>query len=158
RVMRPAPMLDLFRKRGLSSIVYGAVIIATVLVFVIQFRPNAGQKAASIKEACVAKVRGWCIDPKDHRAAYRILIPGDGQGNLLTARAKSMGLSKIALDGLIERELLVEEEDRIGLRVTDDEITNQIFDGFIRVSVPSDNPQLAYSLRVPDGRIYAGFK
>jgi peptidyl-prolyl cis-trans isomerase D len=156
--MRPAPMLDLFRKRGLSSIVYGAVIIATVLVFVIQFRPNAGQKAASIKEACVAKVRGWCIDPKDHRASYRILIPRDQQGQLLTARAKQMGLSKIALDGLIERELLVNEADRIGLKVTDDEITEEIFNGFIRVSVPSDNPQLAYSLRVADGRIYAGFR
>jgi peptidyl-prolyl cis-trans isomerase D len=151
-------MLDLFRKRGLSSVVYGAVIIATILVFVIQFRPNAGQKQASLKEACVAKVKGWCVDPKDHKAVYRILIPRDQQGNLLTARAKSMGLSKIALDGLIERVLLVEEAERLGLKVTDDEITDEIYNGYIRVSVPSDNPQLAYSLRVADGRIYAGFK
>ena len=151
-------MLDLFRKRGLSSFVYGAVIIATVLVFVIQFRPNAGQKQASLKEACVAKVKGWCVDPKDHKAAYRILIPRDQQGQLLTARAKQMGLSKIALDGLIERELLVDEAERLGLKVTDDEITDDIYNGFIRVSVPSDNPQLAYSLRVADGRIYVGFR
>jgi peptidyl-prolyl cis-trans isomerase D len=151
-------MLDLFRKRGLSSFVYGAVIIATVLVFVIQFRPNAGQKQASLKEACVAHVKGWCVDPKDHKAAYRILIPRDQQGQLLTARAKQMGLSKIALDGLIERELLVDEADRLGLKVTDDEITDDIYNGFIRVSVPSDNPQLAYSLRVADGRIYVGFR
>ena len=151
-------MLDLFRKRGLSSFVYGAVIIATVLVFVIQFRPNAGQKQASLKEACVAHVKGWCVDPKDHKAAYRILIPRDQQGQLLTARAKQMGLSKIALDGLIERELLVDEAERLGLKVTDDEITDDIYNGFIRVSVPSDNPQLAYSLRVADGRIYVGFR
>ena len=151
-------MLDLFRKRGLSSFVYGAVIIATVLVFVIQFRPNAGQKQASLKEACVAKVKGWCVDPKDQKAAYRILIPRDQQGQLLTARAKQMGLSKIALDGLIERELLVDEAERLGLKVTDEEITDDIYNGFIRVSVPSDNPQLAYSLRVADGRIYVGFR
>src|SRR5205807_1711398 len=88
-VIRRPLMLDLFRKRGLSSVVYGVIIVATATVFVIQFRPNAGQKAASIKEACVAKVRGWCIDPKDHRAAYRILIPRDAQGGLLTAKAKS---------------------------------------------------------------------
>ena len=151
-------MLDLFRKRGLSSIVYGAVIIATVLVFVIQFRPNAGQKQASLKEACVARVRGSCIDPKDHRSAYRILMPRDSQGNLQTARAKSMGLSKIALDGLIERDLLVDEADRIGLKVDEKEVTDEIFSGFIRVSVPSDNPQLAYSLHVGDGRLYFGFR
>src|SRR5215468_6969801 len=136
-------MLDLFRKRGLSSLVYGAIIIAMVLVFVIQFRPNAGQRGGQLSEACVARVRGWCVDPKDHRAAYRILIPRDSQGGLLTGRAKQMGLSKIALDGLIERELLVNEADRLGLRVTDDEITDEIFNGFIRVSVPSDNPSLS---------------
>ncbi len=151
-------MLDLFRKRGLSSIVYGVIIVAMILVFVIQFRPNANQKQASFKEACVATVRGWCVDPKDHRAAFKILIPRDSQGALLTARAKQMGLNKIALDGIIERELLVNEAQRIGLAVTEEEITDEIYNGFIHVSVPSDNPQLAYSLRVADGRVYVGFR
>ncbi len=151
-------MLDLFRKRGLSSIVYGVIIVAMILVFVIQFRPNANQKQASFKEACVATVRGWCVDPKDHRAAFKIMIPRDSQGALLTARAKQMGLNKIALDGIIERELLVNEAQRIGLAVTEEEITEEIYNGFIHVSVPSDNPQLAYSLRIADGRVYVGFR
>jgi peptidyl-prolyl cis-trans isomerase D len=152
-------MLDLFRQRGLSSIVYGVVIAATILVFVIQFRPNAGQKTAQLNEACVARVRGWCVDPKDHRAAYQLLTPRDSQGNRLVQRARQMGLSRIALDGLIERELLVAEADRLGLRVTDDEITDQIYDGWIRVSVPSDD-QKAAQLRMglPNGMLYAGFR
>ena len=100
-------MLDLFRKRGLTSIVYGVVIVGMILVFVIQFRPNANQQAASLKEACVVSVKGRCVSPKSFKAAYRILIPRDQSGQLLTARAKQMGLGKIAADGLIERELLV---------------------------------------------------
>lgn len=151
--MAALPMLDLFRKRGLTSVVYGAIIVATILVFVIGFRPNSGQKLGSIKQECVAEVHGNCIDPRTQRAAYRLLIPRGGSGELLTARAESMGLGKISLDGLVERELLAGEAARLGLAVSDDEVTESIFAGFILVSVPSDNPQLAFSLGVRDGRV-----
>ncbi len=151
-------MLDLFRKRGLSSIVYGVIIVATILVFVIQFRPNAGQQTASLKEACVVLVKGHCVNPKSYKAAYRLLIPRDSQGNLLTARARQMHLGQVTADGLVERELLVSEADRIGVRATPDEVDQEILNGFIHVSIPSDNPFLASSLRVADGKIYAGFK
>lgn len=151
-------MLSLFRSRGLSSIIYGVIIVGMVLVFVIQFNPSAGKKTASVGEQCVAKVSGWCITPKDHSAAYRILIPHGQNGELLTKRAKSMGLPKIALDGLVERELLIKEADRLGLAVSDDEITDSIFNGVIQVSVPSDNPALAYSLGVQDGKKFANFR
>jgi peptidyl-prolyl cis-trans isomerase D len=151
-------MLDVFRNRGLSSVIYGVIIVATILVFVIQFNPSAGKKTASIGEQCAARVRGWCITPKDHMAAYRILIPRGPNGELQTKRAQQMGLINISLDGLVERELLVTEAERIGITVTDDEVTDEIFNGWIHVSVPSDNPGLAYSLRVSEGRIYAGFR
>ncbi len=151
-------MLDLFRKRGLSSVVYGVIIVATILVFVIQFRPNAGQQTASLKEACVVLVKGHCVNPKSFKAAYRLLIPRDQQGNLLTARARQMHLGQVTADGLVERELLVSEADRIGVRATPDEVDGEILNGFIHVSIPSDNPYLQSSLRVADGKIYAGFK
>jgi peptidyl-prolyl cis-trans isomerase D len=151
-------MLDLFRKRGLTSIVYGVIIVGMILVFVINFRPNANQKSASLREACVATVKGNCIDPKSHRASYRVLIPRDQSGNLMTDRAKAMGLNKIALDGLIERELLIAEAERLGLTVSEDEQNQAVLGGFIYVSVPMENPRLGMSLRIPDGYIYAGFK
>jgi peptidyl-prolyl cis-trans isomerase D len=151
-------MLDLFRKRGLTSIVYGVIIVGMILVFVINFRPNANQKSASLREACAATVKGVCLDPKSHRASYRVLIPRDQSGNLMTDRAKAMGLNKIALDGLIERELLIAEAERLGLTVSEDEQNQAVIGGFIYVSVPMENPRLAMSLRVPDGYIYAGFK
>jgi peptidyl-prolyl cis-trans isomerase D len=151
-------MLDLFRKRGLTSIVYGIIIVATILVFVINFRPNANQKSASLREACVATVRGYCVDPKSHRASYRMLMPHDMQGNVLTERAKAMGLNKIALDGIIERELLVDEAERLGLTTSEDEVNTSIIGGFIYVSVPLENPRMVSSLGVHDGYIAADFR
>src|SRR5580704_13018031 len=151
-------MLSLFRSRGLTSVVYGVIIVAMILVFVIQFNPSAGKKTATLGEQCAARVRGWCINPKDHMAAFRILIPRNQQGELQTKKAKQMGLLKVALDGLIERELLVNEAERIGIAVNEDEVTDEIFNGFIHVSVPSDNPGLAMSLNIADGRVYAGFR
>jgi len=148
-------MLDLFRKRGVTSFVYGAIIVAMVLVFVLEFGPSSGQKKASFSTACVATVKGHCVDPKDFSGAYRILIPRDEDG---MRRARSMGLRKVALDGLVERELLVSEAERLGLTVTKDELDDSIYQGFIHVSVPSDNMQAAAQLRVGDGRLYAGFK
>jgi peptidyl-prolyl cis-trans isomerase D len=155
-------MLNAFRSRGLTSVVYGVMIIATILVFVLGFNPSAGKKTAPLSEQCAARVRGWCITPKDHNAAFRILIPRGPQGELETQKAKQMGLMKVALDGLIERELLVGEAERLGISVTDEEVTDEIYNGFIHVSVPSDSPGLAASLNIMDPtgttKVYADFR
>lgn len=151
-------MLDLFRARGITNVVYGVVIVATILVFVIQFRPNAGQKSASIKTTCVATVRGWCIDPKDHRSAIFLMVRGP-QGELPPSAIAQLKIKDAALDGLIERELLVGEAARLGVAVTDQEVTDQIFDGIVRVSVPSDNLELAGRLPLgPGGMKILNFK
>src|ERR1700730_4637667 len=102
-----AKMLDFFRQRGLSNVIYGAVIVATILAVVITFRPNATSRTASLTEACAARVRGRCIDPKDFGAAYRILMPSRS-GSL----SRKMNLKRVALDRLIERELLDDEGKR----------------------------------------------
>ena len=151
-------MLSVFRSRGLSSVVYGVIIVAIILVFVIQFNPSAGKRTATLDEQCAARVRGWCINPKDHLAAFRILIPRGPQGELETQKAKQMGLMRVALDGLVERELLVNEANRLGITVNEEEVTDEIYNGFIHVSVPSDNAGLSSSLNVMDGRVYAGFR
>jgi peptidyl-prolyl cis-trans isomerase D len=151
-------MLSVFRSRGLSSVVYGVIIVAIILVFVIQFNPSAGKRTASLDEQCAARVRGWCINPKDHLAAFRILIPRGPQGELETQKAKQMGLMRVALDGLVERELLVNEAGRLGISVSEEEVTDEIYNGFIHVSVPSDNSGLSSQLNVMDGKVYAGFR
>ncbi len=138
-------MLSLFRQRGLSNIIYGAVIVATILAFVITFRPNATSRTASLTETCVAKVRGRCIAPKDFQAAYRILMPSRSQ-----ALSRKMNLKKVAVDGLVERELLDDEAKRLGIGVTDAEVTDQLYAGYVRVSVPAADPQVAQSILLRD--------
>ena len=134
-------MLDIFRRRGISNVIYGAIIVAVIFAFVVTFRPNATSKTASLNETCVARVRGRCIDPKDFNAAYRIIMPSKSQ-----ALSRKLNLKRVALDGLVERELLDDEARRIGLAVTDKEVTDQLFAGFIRVSIPADNPSQAQQI------------
>ena len=131
-------MLDIFRQKGLSNVIYGVIMAATIFAFVITFRPNAQSRTASLSEACVARVYGRCIDPKDFGAAYRMLMPTRS-----TAVSRKMNLKRVALDGLVERELLAEEAKRLGIGATDSEVTDQLYSGFVRVSVPAADPAIA---------------
>jgi peptidyl-prolyl cis-trans isomerase D len=142
-------MLDLFRQRGLSNVIYGAIIVATIFAFVVTFRPNAQQKTASLTESCVARVRGRCIAPKDFQAAYRVMMPSRTQ-----ALSRRLNLKKVALDGLVERELLVDEAKRLGIGVTDAEVTDQLYAGFVRVSVPAAEPQTSRTIL---GEMFASY-
>src|SRR5258708_38835832 len=134
-------MLSFFRQRGLSNVLYGAIIVGTILTFVIGFRPNATTKMGSLSEVCAARVRGRCIDPKDFGSAYRLLMPSRS-----AQASRRMNLKRVALDGLVERELLDDEAKRLGLAVTADEVTDQLYAGFVRVSVPAADPTLAQTI------------
>jgi peptidyl-prolyl cis-trans isomerase D len=134
-------MLHFFRQRGLSNAIYGAVIVATIFAFVVTFRPNATSRTASLNETCAAKVHGRCIDPKDFGAAYRMLMPTRS-----ASVSRHLNLKRVALDGLVERELLADEAKRLGIGVTEAELTDQLFTGFVRVSVPAADPTVAQSI------------
>ena len=144
-------MLNFFRQKGLTSAVYGVIIVATILVFVIGFNPTAGKKLSGLKEDCAARVHGSCIEPKAHRAAFKLVF-SRGTGGMRQAVA-----SKIILEGLIERELLAEEATRLGLTVSEDEITDAIFHGNIHLSLPADSTGLAQNLGIEEGRIHVPY-
>ncbi len=144
-------MLNFFRQKGLTSAVYGIIIVATILVFVIGFNPTAGKKLSGFKEDCAARVHGSCIEPKAHRAAFKLVF-SRGTGGMRQQMA-----SKIILEGLIERELLAEEANRLGLTVSEDEITDSIFHGNIHLSLPADSASLAQNLGIEDGRIHVPY-
>ncbi|HEY6464184.1 MAG TPA: peptidylprolyl isomerase [Polyangiaceae bacterium] len=134
-------MLNLFRQRGLSNVIYGAIIVATIFAFVVTFRPQSTSKTASLSESCAARIRGRCIEPKAFWGAYHMLMPGRN-----AAMSRRMNLKRVALDGLVERELLIDEAKRLGIGVTDKELTDQLFAGYVRVSVPAADPQLEAQL------------
>jgi peptidyl-prolyl cis-trans isomerase D len=134
-------MLSLFRQKGLSNVLYGVIIVGTIMTFVIEFRPNASQRTASLSEACAARVRGRCLDPRDFSSAYRILMPSRS-----AETSRRLNVKRVALDGLIERELLDDEARRLGITVTEDEVTDQLYSGFVRASVPSADPTVAQAI------------
>ena len=67
-------MLDFFRHKGLTSVIYGVMILAMVLVFLVGFGPTAGKKLGSVQTSCAARVKGTCIEPKAHKAAFRLIF------------------------------------------------------------------------------------
>ena len=103
--------------------------------------PTRTSKTASLSESCAARVRGRCIDPKDFSPPTACSCPRKSQ-----ALSRRLNLKKVALDGLIERELLDDEAKRLGIGVTDKEVTDQLYDGYIRVSVPAAEPAQAQQI------------
>src|SRR4051812_48304067 len=93
----PLPMLDFFRQKGLTSAVYGAIVVGMVLVFVVNFNPSAGKKLGSLNDLCTAHVRGNCIEPKAHIAAYRLAF-----GQRPPDEKQQESASLFVLEGLIE--------------------------------------------------------
>src|SRR6185503_2477502 len=120
-------------------------IVAMVLVFLVGFGPTAGKKLGTISTSCAARVHGACIEPKAHKAAYRLVF-SRGTGGLRQSVA-----SRIVLEGLIERELLIDEAGRLGLTVSEEEITDSIYKGNILVSLPADNPNIQRQTGFMDG-------
>lgn len=146
-------MLDFFRQKGLTSVVYGAIIIATVLVFVLQFNPSAGKRLGSLGDVCAARVRGTCIEPKAHIAAYRIFSSAAARHGNPINEMQQESASRFVLEGLVERELLLGEAERLGLTVSDDEVMDSILRGDILISLPSDNVSSARDVGLESGRI-----
>lgn len=139
-------MLSFFRHKGLTSVIYGVMILAMVLVFLVGFGPTAGKKLGSVSTSCAARVRGTCIEPKAHKAAYRLIF-SRGTGGVKQSTA-----SRIILEGLIERELLADEANRLGITVSEEEVNDSIYKGNILVSLPADNPNLQRQVGFFDGK------
>jgi hypothetical protein len=94
----------------------------------------------SLTKKCVAKVRGTCIDEKEWKA-QRYLIRGqyDAQG---------VNWNKASADSLIERTLLEQEAKRLGIRVNEDDVMNELVRWRVHVSIPSAMRNQAQQLGV----------
>ena len=145
-------MLQKFRTRGIANIVYGILIIATVLVFVIQFGPQAGKKSASCTRTCFASVRGYCLDNKVIKAEVSLIARFGAELQQRGSRAGEYiehNAGALVRDAIVERELLVAEADRLGIGVGKDEFNEQIHSGFARLSLPTDlEVKLAYGTQM----------
>src|SRR5207247_7848635 len=111
-------------------------------------RPGAQGRTGSIKIDCAAEIRGRCIEPKDYTAELMLVAPGR---IIEASQLKALGLRRAVLDGLVERTLLVNDAERLGITVSEDDLDNELVAGRAHVSLPAERArQLAYSLRLSE--------
>lgn len=128
----------------LSQIFGAAVVIAIAVVFIVQFRPNTGP-VQSTGRTCAVEVRGSCISSTEFYASRNLL----GLRGLDENRLRAMGLRRLTAEGLYERWLLNEDADRLGISVSEDELTAELAAGRVRVSLPADKiRQVGYALNL----------
>jgi peptidyl-prolyl cis-trans isomerase D len=118
-------MLEQMRRSSQSLLIY--ILFGIVIaVFIINFGPHSGGCDGSNPNAKVsddaAKVDGRTLSAQDFRYAYLLL--GGGQVSPQMARARR--LKETIMDKLIERELLAGEAERLGFRVSDEEVEDLI--------------------------------
>lgn len=126
-------MLRYFRGGGVAQVIVGAIVFTIILVFVIEFRAGSQGPTSSLKEQCAVKL-GRCIDQKDYYAAFGVIVPRgvDAKG------VKRLGLRRAVLEGLVERELLVAQAEKLGLGVGKDLLDAELEAGRAHVSLPAE--------------------
>lgn len=124
-------MLRMLRSGGVSQWLMGGIVVAIIVVFMVPAMSGSGGGSLSVEYA--VKVRGKSVPIKDYQAAYGLITAAQG---LTNKKAKDLGLPQAALDGLVERELLLTEADRLGIRVSEDALNQELMNGRIHVSVP----------------------
>ncbi len=139
-------MLSFFRRGGTGQVVIGAVVFAVIVVFVMEFRPGR-QGNSTFSRNCAVKVLDSCLDRKEYFAEFGLTVPREVPPKSI----KEMGLRKAVVDGLVERELLLKEADRLGVSVSEEEADKELSEGRARVSLPSAQAgYLTYQLRLSE--------
>lgn len=147
--------MEVFRNKNVKSVVYGGLIVVTVVVFVFAGSGSGqGKGMASIREECVATVRGSCITRRDFKSATVAF----GRRATEPQQTASESFKRMVLDGLIERELLVADAKRLGLTVGENELNDQLLQGIVHLSLPTDKESLAYTYRIQDGKVLEDFR
>ncbi len=136
-------MLSIFRGGGVSQVIVGGIAFSIILVFALEFRAGRNGPTASLKKECAVELKGSCLDPKEYYASFGLVAPR----GLDAKAARSLGLHRKVLDGLVERELLVAEAERLGIGVSEADVEAELFNGRAHVSVPAeDGEKLSYQL------------
>jgi peptidyl-prolyl cis-trans isomerase D len=136
-------MLSFFRSGGIGKVLVAGIAFAIILVFALEFRSGNSGPSAKLERECAVSFDGYCVDPKEYYAAHGMIVPR----GIEPKAAKQLGLNKKVLDGLVERELLVAEAGKLGLRVGEDSLEEDLMQGRVRASLPADAlPDFAFRL------------
>jgi peptidyl-prolyl cis-trans isomerase D len=109
----------------------GAIVVGIIVVFVLEFRAGRGA-VTGLKSECALEVFGRCITPKEFYAAYGLALPRGAD----PAGLRKLLLRQQVAEGLVERELLLKEADRLGISISDQQLEDELVSGRARVSLP----------------------
>jgi len=124
-------------------VIVGGIAFSIILVFALEFRAGRNGPTASLKKECALEIKGSCIDPKDYYASFGLIVPR----GVDPKASRQLALHKKVLDGLVERELLVADAERLGISVSETEVEDELFNGRAHVSLPAeDSEKLSYQL------------
>lgn len=120
------------------------IVLSLSAVFLLQFGGPQAQGCASPGSAnYAAKVYGDTITLGEMKTAYRL---ANGT-RYSTQAAKQMRLKELVLDGLIERNLLAREAEKLGFKVSEEDVMTKLAeDGVMYVSAPVGAP-----MSIPSG-------
>jgi peptidyl-prolyl cis-trans isomerase D len=136
-------MLSFFRSGGVGNVVVAGVAFAIIVVFALEFRTGRTGPTAKLERECAVSFDGYCVDAKEYYAAHGMIVPRGIEPKV----SKQLALSKKVLDGLVERELLVAEANKLGLRVGEDALEEDLMAGRVRASLPAEAlPDFAFRL------------
>lgn len=117
-------MLEGFRKHS-QSLMLIVLVASVATIFGVGFGPGAqGCQSGSLQVTYAARVWGRTLNDADFVSALSSLqsfIPPFLADNPAVVGAARQG----ALDGLIERELLAHEAERLGMRVTEQQVSDE---------------------------------
>ena len=115
------------------------MVVVMSAVFITSFGAQSqGCSQFSRGQSYAARVNGRTLTVGDFRAAYA----ATGHVRYPATQARTWRLRELTLAGLIERELLAEEALRLGIRVSEDEVMDELNDhGTVFVNPPVDAPQ-----------------
>ncbi len=131
-------MLEFFQQRFQTVVLLLTVLVLSG-VFILQFGgPQARGCTQNLNEShFAARVYGETISEGDFRAAYAVT----NFSQYPTKQARTLRLRELTMDGLVERELLAHEAERIGFRIDADEVMNEFVDtGVMYRNPPVDAP------------------
>ncbi len=122
-------MLESFRRGGLVQIFLGGIVVLIIAAFALDFQQPRG----GFSSDCVVEVGRSCVPARDFNAAFQLSVRPD----FTAKQIRQLQIRKMLLDGLVERELLVAEADRLGISIGDDKVDAELALGRFHYSLPA---------------------
>jgi peptidyl-prolyl cis-trans isomerase D len=124
-------MLSSFRKGGVIQFLMGGVIVAIIIAFMLDYRRSGVKR--SFQSECAVEVGRTCVPPRDFTTAFSLAVRPD-----LTAKElKRLGVRQLLLDGLVERQLLVDEAGQLGVSISEQKVDEELSLGRFHFSMPA---------------------